>query len=105
MDTLEDRKKSEEAKAAHRAELRFKAEARRNKLFGLWAAEQMGHADPQAYIVEVIAAAYGGSGQKDAFGKVQNDLQAAGKPIPESELRAKMNEFMALAEQQIQSEN
>jgi hypothetical protein len=105
MNTLEDRKKSEEAKAAHKAVLRFKAEARCNKLFGLWAAEQMGHADPDAYAVEVIAAVYGGPGRKTAFEKVRDDLHVAGKPIPENELRVRMNAFMDLAEEQVQAEN
>ena len=48
MSGFDDRKKCQEAKFAHDAELRFKAEARRNKLLGLWAAEQMGLSEEHA---------------------------------------------------------
>ena len=56
MTTFDDRENAFENKFAHDAEMQFKAEARRNKLLGLWAAEKMGHADPDAYAKEVIAA-------------------------------------------------
>jgi hypothetical protein len=39
MTNMQDREKAFEAKFALDEELRFKAEARRNKLLGLWAAE------------------------------------------------------------------
>ena len=56
MNNLEDRKNAFENKFAHDAEMQFKAEARRNKLVGLWAAELMGKDDPAAYAKEVIKA-------------------------------------------------
>ena len=39
--SFEDRERAFESKWAHDEELRFKIVARRNKLLGLWAAEQM----------------------------------------------------------------
>jgi hypothetical protein len=48
MTTFNDRKDAFEKKFAHDEELRFKAMARRNKLFGLWAAGQLGHSGPEA---------------------------------------------------------
>ena len=42
MTTFDDREHAFEAKYAHDAEMQFKAEARRNKLAGLWAADLMG---------------------------------------------------------------
>ena len=42
MSQFEDRQKGQEAKYAFDAEKKFKAEARRNKLLGLWAAEKLG---------------------------------------------------------------
>ena len=42
MTTFDEREKGFESKFAHDQELEFKAVARRNKLFGLWAAERMG---------------------------------------------------------------
>ncbi len=105
MDTHEERKKSEEAKAAVRAKQKFKIEARRNKLLALWAAERMSHADPNAYVADVIASAYGGAGAKDAVTKVFDDLAEAGNPVGEDELRAKTTELMLIAEQQVLDES
>ena len=42
MTTFDKREEGFEKKFAHDEELRFKANARRNKLLGLWAAEKMG---------------------------------------------------------------
>ena len=44
MTTFDKRQDAFEAKFARDEELRFKAEARRNKLLGLWAAEKLGTA-------------------------------------------------------------
>ena len=58
MTTFKDRKDAFESKFAHDEELRFKAVARRNKLFGLWAARQLGHsgADAETYAKTVVRA-------------------------------------------------
>jgi hypothetical protein len=58
MTSFEDREKGFERKFAHDEELKFKATARRNRLLGLWAAEQMGVTGEaaQAYAREVIKA-------------------------------------------------
>ena len=58
MSGFDDRRKGQEGKFAHDAELRFKAEARRNKLLGLWAAEHMGLSEEHAkeYAAEVETA-------------------------------------------------
>jgi hypothetical protein len=42
MTTFKDRNKGFEQKFAHDEELKFRATARRNKLLGLWAADQLG---------------------------------------------------------------
>ena len=104
MTTFDDRKKGHEAKFAHDAELRFKAEARRNKLLGLWAADLMGHADPAAYAAEVISSDFEEAGDEDVFRKVSGDLTAAGSSVTEAEIRAKMSELVGVAQQQVLSE-
>jgi ATPase inhibitor subunit zeta len=48
MTQFNDRKDAFESRFAHDAELRFKAMARRNKLFGLWAANQLGQSGAEA---------------------------------------------------------
>ncbi len=104
MSTFDDREKAQEAKFAHDAELSFKAEARRNKLLGLWAAEQIGHADPAAYAAEVIASDFQEAGDEDVFRKVAADLKAANVSISDDDIRAKMAELIPVARQQVISE-
>lgn len=106
MSGFDDRKKGHEAKFAHDAELRFKAEARRNKLLGLWAAERMGlsGAEADAYAAEVIAADFQAPGDGDVFDKVSGDLRGKGAEVPDAELRAKMEELAAVAAQQVLAE-
>ena len=58
MSTFDQREESFEKRFAHDEELQFRAEARRNKLLGLWAAEKLGKtgADAQAYVDKLVAA-------------------------------------------------
>ena len=106
MSTFEDRQKGQEAKFAHDAELRFKAEARRNKLLGLWAAEHMGMSgdEASAYAADVVAADFEEAGDEDVFRKVSGDLTAKGTGITEEAVRAKMSELVGVAQQQVLAE-
>ena len=101
MSTFDDRQKGFEAKYAHDAEMQFKAEARRNKLLGLWAAEKLGHADPEAYAKEVIAADFGEAGDEDVYRKISGDL---GDKADEAEIRAQMSQLLAEAKVQLMDE-
>ena len=58
MTTFDKREEGFEKKFAHDEELRFKANARRNKLLGLWAAEKLGISGDAAnvYAKEVVMA-------------------------------------------------
>lgn len=105
MANFSDREKAHEAKFAHDAELRFKSEARRNKLLGLWAAKEMNLPDPDAYAREVISADFEEQGDDDVFRKVAGDLQKNGVAVSETDLRAKMAEFMAVARREILEED
>lgn len=102
MSGMSDREKAFENKFAHDQELRFKAEARRNKLVGLWAAGLLGKADPDAYAKEVVAADFEEAGDEDVIRKVKADLTAGGVSVTDEELRAKMLEFLGQAIEQIQ---
>ena len=103
MSGFSDREKSQEAKFAHDSELRFKAEARRNKLLGLWAAQHMGLSDEHAkqYAAEVVASDFEEAGDEDVFRKIAADLD--GK-ADEAAIRAKMAELLGLARQQLMDE-
>lgn len=103
MSGFEDRKRGEEARFAHDAELRFKAEARRNKLLGLWAAEQMGLSDEHAreYAAGVVAADFEEAGDEDVFRKVSADIKAKGASVSDDMIRQKMAELVAVAREQV----
>ncbi len=106
MASFDDREKGEELKFARDSELRFKAEARRNKLLGLWAAEHMGLSEDHAkeYAAEVVAADFEEAGDDDVFRKISTDLKAKGAPVTDDMIRAKMSELMATAKEQILTE-
>ena len=72
MTTFDKREEGFEKKFAHDEELRFKANARRNKLLGHWAAEKLGltGADAEAYAKEVVMADFEEAGDDDVFRKV-----------------------------------
>jgi hypothetical protein len=107
MSGFDDRKKAAEARFAHDSELRFRAEARRNKLLGLWAAEHMGLSGDQAgeYAAEVVAADFQEAGDEDVFRKVADDLKAKGVSVSDEAIRAKMGELAQVARDQILSES
>lgn len=104
MTTFDDRENAYESKFAHDAELRFKSEARRNKLLGLWAAEKMGLSGEAAaeYAKEVIKADFEEVGDEDVFRKVKGDFTEKGVIAKDEEIRAKMAELMAEAVRQIE---
>lgn len=104
MASLEERGESFEKKFAHDEELKFKAEARRNKLLGEWAAEQMGRDDAATYAKEVIMSDFEEAGDEDVFRKIRQDFDANGASVSDDDIRSKMNELLAIAVEQIQSE-
>ena len=103
MASLEDRGDSFEKKFAHDAELKFKAEARRNKMLGHWAAEKLGK-DADEYAKEVIKSDFEEAGDDDVFRKVRADFDDAGVTVSDDDLRAKMSELLIAAAEQIQAE-
>lgn len=103
MTTFDDRENAFENKFAHDAEMQFKAEARCNKMLGLWAAGLLGRADEAAaaYAKEVIAADFEEAGHDDVVRKLMADL---GDKASEAVIRAKRAEFLAAAKIQLMKE-
>ncbi len=103
MTTFDDRENAFENKFAHDAEMLFKAEARRNKLLGLWAAGLMGKTgtDADDYAKEVVKADFEEAGHEDVYRKVAGDL---GDLADEATIRAKMAEYLVEAKSQLMSE-
>ena len=103
MAGFDERENAFENKFKHDAEMQFKAEARRNKLLGLWAADLMGRTgdDAMAYAKEVIKADFEEAGDEDVYRKVAGDL---GDKATETTIRAQMVALMAEAKAQVMSE-
>ena len=105
MSTFDKREDGFEKKFVHDEELRFKADAHRNKLLGLWAAEKMGLAGDaaDAYAKEVVAADFEEAGDEDVFRKIRKDFAAKGVDQSDHQIRRTMTELMDEAIRQLQS--
>jgi hypothetical protein len=107
MTTFNDREKSFEKKFAMDEELKFKAESRRNRLLGQWAAAKLGlsGAALDDYVKAVRKADLAQKGDDDVFQKIKKDLKDKGVSVADSELRKAMDDFLAAAVQQLQEES
>src|SRR3982074_2977186 len=96
MTNFDKREEGFEKKFAHDEELRFKANARRNKLLGLWAAQKLGMtgAEAEAYAKEVVVAELEEAGEEDVFRKVRRDFDAKGVQESDHQIRRTMTELM-----------
>ena len=105
MTTFDKREEGFEKKFAHDEELRFKANARRNKLLGLWAAEKMGvtGAASEAYAKEVVVADFEEAGDDDVLRKVSKDFKAKGVAQTDQQIRQTMDALMHQAIDQIKA--
>lgn len=106
MANFDERKDSFEKKFAHDEALRFKAEARRNKLLGQWAAGQLGLKGENAdeYVKSVIKADFEQAGDADVFRKIKSDFEAAGVSQSDHQIRRHMDELMAEAVRQVKEQ-
>jgi hypothetical protein len=104
MKSLKDRQKGFEAEFKRNQELQFRVTARRNKLFGLWAAGHLGIAagdEAEAYARTVVEADFARPGDGDVLEKVQKDLAAKGIEMSEAQLRAELTRAADEAKRQI----
>lgn len=104
MTTFDDRERAYEAKFAHDEELNFRAEARRNRLVGEWAAALLGKTgdDARSYALTIVSSDFDEPGDEDVYRKLSADL--AGK-ADEQTIRAKMVALRVTAREQILTES
>lgn len=104
MTTFDDRENAFENKFAHDEEMKFRAQARCNKLLGLWAAELLGKTgtDAEQYAKEVVIADFEEAGHEDVVRKVAGDL---GNLADENMIRSKMSELLKIAKEQMVKES
>ena len=103
MTTFDDRESGFEAKYAHDEEMLFRAQARANKLLGLWAAGLLGKVgdEAEAYAREIVKADFEEPGHEDVFRRVAADL---GARADAKTIRGMMIETLAMAKQQLMAE-
>ena len=99
MTTFDKREEGFEKRFAVDEELKFKANARRNKLLGMWAAEKLGLscAEADAYAKTVVMSDFEESGDHDVFRKIRKDFDDKGVKESDHQIRRTMEEMMAKA--------
>lgn len=107
MAGFDEREKSFEAKYKRDQETLFRITSRRNRLLGLWAAQQFGMPDNQAldYAKEVVLADFEEPGDEDVVRKVLADFAERGLEMNDQILRKEMIRLMDEAGRQIEAEN
>lgn len=107
MTTFDERERSYEKKFAMDEELRFKAEARRNKLVGQWAAEKLGLSGTAVddYVKSVRKADLAEKGDEDVFRKIRKDFDDKSVKVSDADLHKKLAEAMSEAVAQLAGES
>jgi hypothetical protein len=103
MSTFDNREESFEKRFVHEQELQFRAEARRNKLFGLWAAEKLGKtgAEAEAYAEALVTAETAANADELVFSKVKADFAAAGVEQSDHQIRRTLDELLEKAKAEV----
>ncbi len=103
MSTFDNREKGFENKFVHEGKIDFVVEARLSKLYGLWAAEQLGleGADAQVYAGEVVEANLEEPGFLDILRKVRADFDEKGLDISNHIMEAELDKCLEEAKKQV----
>ena len=106
MSQFKNRQKGFENKFKRDQEFDFKVNARRNKLLGLWAAEQLSLDGDAAeiYAKEVVVSDFEEPGDDDVLRKVLGDMEGKGVETSVHLIRKEMDRLISVAREQISSE-
>ncbi len=107
MASSENKNKAQENKFAHDSEMQFKAQARRNKLLGLWAAGKMGLPvdESESYAKNMVVEGLKEAGDENIISKLASSFSEHGLEIAEAAVRAQIEVLMAEARDQVLSES
>jgi hypothetical protein len=96
---FDKREQSFENKFAHDAETQFRIIAKRRKLLGVWAAEQLNlDIDKiEEYALQIVMIGIEDNKSGAVIGKILADFQANNVPLTEEDIRAVMEEMHQLA--------
>ncbi len=102
-DTLREIEKGHEAKYKLDEELRFKAQCRRDKLLGLWAAEHlsMTGSEADAYAKSLVRLGLDGAGVDNVVDKVMTDFEKMGVNLTQMGVTTAVEQFYATALEQL----
>lgn len=91
-DAFQDRERGFEVKFQQDQDRQFRIRARRDRLFGLWVARQLGLTDTAAatYSDSVVNSNFDAGGDETMLSKVRIDLKNAGRKVTEGELRSEL---------------
>jgi len=105
MTTFDKREEAFEKRFALDEEQKFKAEARSNRLLGLWAAEKLGLSGEAAknYAAETVATAFDEGGGAAVVRKVTRDFATRGLAVTPEEIRTRMAEYLVQAAAQVKA--
>jgi hypothetical protein len=103
MTTFDKREEGFEKKFVHDEELHFKANARRNKLLGLWAAGKLGLAgvEADAFAKKIVMSEFEEAADHDVFKKIREAFDDKKVATTDAEIRSAMDELMAQAVAQV----
>ncbi|MFN9579463.1 MAG: DUF1476 domain-containing protein [Novosphingobium sp.] len=92
MTNFNDRERAEEAKFAMDEDTQFRVTARRNRLLGQWAAQQMGLSDveAEAYAKAVVQADFEDAGDEEEIRQLLASQTSAGLAVAERDIRGAM---------------
>lgn len=105
MSQFDDRERAEEKKFQLDQELEFKAQARRAKIVGRWAAGLMGLSGDavEDYAKSVVVADLEEAGAEDLFRKIRSDLDMHAVQLSDHQIRSKMEEALEEARASIKA--
>lgn len=105
MTSFDERQKGFEKKFAHDADLKFKAESRRNKMLAEWAGAlfKMDAAQIADYVKDVRKADLAEKGDEDLYRKLRTDFDTHKVAMPDQEIRRQMHELLAKAVSEIET--
>lgn len=107
MANFSDRRNPSENKHQHDEQQQFKARNRRNKLFGLWIAEEhlaLKDSEAEEYAKSVVRADFDLPGDEDMFAKVRADLDQAGKTLGDQVMKQRLAALETVALEQLAKE-
>ncbi|TWF49680.1 ATPase inhibitor subunit zeta [Neorhizobium alkalisoli] len=95
--TLRNRATALEDRFAYDQTYSFRAEARRNKLIGLWAASRLGLDDAEGFAVQMVRSSLENKSGSDVATQLRHEFDTAGVALSNDELQSKMHDLLRQA--------